>query len=154
VRDLVKVLKNRWVADGIALAPGASLSQIDEFEARHNIRLPADMRHYFRTLNGMGSRDRMDSNLYSFWDLGNVVGILDELAHSAIPKSLAESRSYFVFADHAIGAEYFCINLANANNAVVCISGEPFGSSDSITCVCDTFTAAIELYLAGTFPFT
>ena len=153
MRDLVRVLKNRWVADGIALAPGASLSQIEEFEDGHGIQLPADMRHFFRTMNGMGSRGPMDSNLYSFWDLGSVVGVLDELGLAAAPDFLPDARSYFVFADYAIGVNFFCIDLTTANHAVVCISAERPITSDSVTHVSETFTSAIELYLAGADPF-
>jgi hypothetical protein len=153
LRDIVELLRDRWTSEGIALPPGATLSQIDEFEARHGVRLPLDMIRYFRAFNGMGARGPMDSSLYSFWDLASVASVLDEFDSPAVLEFLPDARDFFVFADHAIGSQSICINLANANNTVICIWGHTRFTGDLIIPICDTFTSAIESYLARKVPF-
>ena len=58
-----------------------------------------------------------------------------------------------MLADHAIGSQFICINLANANNMVLSLWRDPHVPGDSITAICDTFTTAIELFLAGSDLF-
>ena len=155
MRDLLRQLMDRWSADGIKLPAGATDADIQRFEARCGVRLPADMAEYFRTVNGMGTRgpiDLMDSRQYCFWDLDSVVNIVDELGDTAIEEYLPNAREFFIFADECVCIKYVCINLASADNAVICITPELGITSDDITYVCDGFTAAIRLCLAGTYP--
>jgi hypothetical protein len=54
-------------------------SDVAEFEQRHNVRLPSDLREYFLTLNGgiLGHEGSADNDLISFWRLDQVESIVD-----------------------------------------------------------------------------
>jgi hypothetical protein len=137
------------------LPVGATDTQITEFEMRNGVLLPPDMKRYFRRVNGMGPREQMDSGTYSFWDLdlGSVVPILDALGGPNILEVLPEARTLFVFADYCIGMQHFCIDLLRSSNPILCITSEAELTRESVVHVCETFTAIVELYLEGSFPF-
>jgi hypothetical protein len=89
-----------WKGNCARDAGGASESEVQLFEARHKLIFPADMREYFLKLNGMDTNAFCDDDLYSFWQVQNVVPIAQSVPDW--PHLFLESDEYFLFADHFI----------------------------------------------------
>jgi hypothetical protein len=55
-------MKERWRSEGWDVRPGVPLQEIEAFESRYRVTLPADLREFFLTVDGMGQ----DLNLNQF----------------------------------------------------------------------------------------
>jgi cell wall assembly regulator SMI1 len=75
--DRIDRLIAHWKGNSARSAGGVSESEVQQFEARHNVIFPADMREYFLKLNGMATNAFCDDDLYGFWQLQNVVTIAE-----------------------------------------------------------------------------
>jgi cell wall assembly regulator SMI1 len=71
MQDLVERVKQRWISQGVKPRHGATEQQINAFESRHDLRLPADLQQYFALVDGMEDGD-MDDDLFSFLPLDHV----------------------------------------------------------------------------------
>src|SRR6516164_6231150 len=98
-------LRGRPYEGGLEPPPGVSEADLDAFERRHGVRLPADMRSYFRILNGTGSTYADgDDFLLCFWALEKLEPVPDW--------TTADDRArWFVFADHCISSEVYTIRF-------------------------------------------
>jgi hypothetical protein len=96
LRDFTKSLIQLWTAEGLEIRPGVLPGQLDDFERRHGVRLPEDMRRYFAIVDGMGPRDldRMDSRQYSFWDLGSLIPVSCETDYPSLERLLPNHREF------------------------------------------------------------
>jgi hypothetical protein len=103
--DLFSALRTHWAASDLEAAQPATPSDVAEFEQRHNVRLPADLREYFLTLNGgiLGHEGSADSDLISFWRLDQVESMVDS----------GVDRGLFAFADWGIDAHFYAIALSS-----------------------------------------
>src|SRR5437763_1406329 len=90
-------LRAHWLAQGIDPSGGVSEERLIEFEDRHGVVLPADMRGYFLHLDGMGSKYESDHSFFSFWPLGQIVRASQEFED----RFIEDQSSYFLFADHS-----------------------------------------------------
>ena len=135
-----QALKRFWLRQGISLLPGASESELVAFEAKHDVRLPADLREYLATVNGFdGSEHWMtDDEVITF--LGLVE--MKPLNHYWSP--VIDGDSYFVFADYSLAAHVFAIRLSKAsvsgNDVVVVYDDKPLQ-------VASSFSKFVEGYL-------
>lgn len=68
--DLSTRLRQHWFHT-VALRAGATDAEVAAFEARHRVRLPADMREYLPPVNGMDASDT-DKDCTSFWGLDRI----------------------------------------------------------------------------------
>jgi hypothetical protein len=85
---------------------GASSEAIAAFECKYHVVLPADVREYFMTNDGMGENDT-DKALNRFWPLGEVKPVEDEFSDSR--GVVYPGR--FVFADHCLNCWYYAVKL-------------------------------------------
>ncbi len=132
-RTELEVIKRRWKALRIPERPGNSDEAIGEFERRKRVRLPTEMREFFRFIDGMET-GYMDEELIAFWPLAEVDMVPTKLAafrgipdYGGIESSLPDAASYFVFADHSIWVHVYAVKLSAAPTApspVLWIAGD------------------------------
>ncbi len=91
-------LKQFWLRYDIKLRRGASEVELREFEGKHNILLPDDLKDYFSTVDGF-TDSGWDENLIEFLPLAEVVPLSQEWSRKP------EANSYFVFADYSISCQ-------------------------------------------------
>jgi hypothetical protein len=72
VSDLINRVLDHWREN--AAAPCTD-TQIQEFEERESAIIPADMRRFFLSANGMNRSFRLgqDADGFAFWNLGDLV---------------------------------------------------------------------------------
>jgi hypothetical protein len=119
-------LKNRWLSRGLEVNPGVSKEKLSQFESRYQVSLPADLRDYFLTVDGM-AEGVTDDALIRFWSLNEVKPIPAEAPEFARPSYIREAESLFVFADYSIWAHAYAIRLSSSTenaNPIVVIGGE------------------------------
>jgi hypothetical protein len=122
---LIEEARRKWSAFGIKLLPGATASALADFEQRHGLRLPADLRTWFCAVGGT---DDMDEGLIRFWKLDEVVP--DE-----------RSPEFFVFADFLIESHAYAFRISEQGTSVAVLYGVmpvPIAS---------TFESFLRLYL-------
>lgn len=144
--ELARKLTDRWTAHGISCPPGASASDLAQFESHYSVQLPSDLRRYFITVNGMGERGTCDNDFYSFWQLSDVSTITEDLPDRA--DRFPDSPHYFLIADHSIFLPAFAIRLSvdgSAPNPIVRVIADA-GVLDVETAF-PSFTDFVEHYL-------
>jgi SMI1 / KNR4 family (SUKH-1) len=149
--SLGESLKLYWSARGLRFGPGVPEELPREFEARHGVRLPADMRGYFVVVNGMdawGGTNLFgwDDDLFRFWPLSEVERASD---HYHPDRFLEDQGSFFLFADHSISLPSYAIRLTpegEGGNAVIAIYRG--GGRYETTVVADSFSGFVKRYLA------
>jgi hypothetical protein len=137
-----EALKKYWQLQGIALNAGVSETDLASFERKYKISLPQDFRDYLLTVNGFDSEHwTTDENVIAFLSL-NEMQPLSEWWSAEI----ADSDSYFVFADHSMSVHVYAIHLssglADRNLVVVVYDNEPVN-------VASSFSEFVEGYLAN-----
>ncbi|MBI1851930.1 MAG: SMI1/KNR4 family protein [Planctomycetes bacterium] len=142
MKDLLAGVEQRWIEQRLAHGPPASPEDISAFEARYRVRLPADLRAYFMTLNGShdASAGPCDEDLISFWHLAELRPFDEPGAGPPLPPS----DSLFVFADWSINALLWAVQLSGDSNSslpVFLVGGE------SPVEVAPSFAAFLEGYL-------
>src|SRR5262249_45355712 len=91
-----------------SLRPPAPEVELDRFEAKYGVRLPADMRSYLASVDGMERNDSEGDWLFSFWQLDRIRPIPEYDSEPSFPRV----DSYFCFADYLIESEVFSIFLS------------------------------------------
>ena len=109
--DLMQRLIARWTEHGISIPTGASDADIAAFESRTQSILPADLRAYFATVNGMGERGTTDNDFFSFWQLSDIESIAEFVPDRS--ERIPDASRYFIIADHSISLPSFAIRLAH-----------------------------------------
>jgi SMI1/KNR4 family protein SUKH-1 len=112
----------------------ATEEEIQAFEERNSVRLPADLREYFQRLNGIDSAP----GFFRFWPFSKLI----PLKSPSFPTF--EADHYFIFADYMMGTWYYAIYLGEdqfLQNRVILpdCPGHPV--------VAPGFSEFIELYL-------
>lgn len=139
-------LQAYWNAQDIPKAPGVGEDRLREFEIRFGVTLPPDLRDYFLKVDGMGTYEGFDDDLFVFWPFDRVCRVSDDYAD----EFMEEQESYFLFADHSIYLPAFAIRLAPLAalpNTVVAIIGDRREYHTSI--VARSFTEFVERYLGN-----
>lgn len=104
-------LKHHWLAQGIEINPGVSKEKLTAFESRYRVSLPADLRDYFLTVDGMAD-GFTDNALIRFWSLSEVKPIPEEAPSFSDPSYVEDAESLFVFADYSIWCHAYAIRLS------------------------------------------
>lgn len=135
-------LKNHWLSQGIEINPGVSTEELSAFESKYQVSLPADMRDYFLTVNGM-AEGVFDNALFRFWSLNEVKPIPEEAPDYSDPSYIEDAESLFVFADFCIWSHAYAIRLSSDQgpNPIVVIGGE------TPTSIFDSFFELVNNYL-------
>ena len=114
-----EALKTFWLRQGVKLRPGAIVDEFTAFEARYNVRLPEDLREYFAAVNGFDGSEHWitDDEVITFLGLDEMKPLSEYWS-----TIVADSDSYFVFADYSLSAHVYAIRLdtsGRANEVVV-----------------------------------
>ena len=141
-------LKAHWTARGLMFRPGALEETLAEFECRHTIRLPSDMRDYFSIVDGMDAVDEenlfgWDEDLFRFWPLSEVECVTDYF-------SLHRPSAFYIFSDHSINLPSFAIRLTpktSSGNCVLAIYSDC--GTFKATKVAGSFSEFLGKYLEG-----
>ena len=136
-------LKDRWLAQGLEINPGVSTEDLAAFEFTYQVVVPADLRDYFLTVDGM-AEGVSDDALIRFWSLSEVKPITVEAPELSSPAYIEDAESMFVFADYSIWAHAYAIRLSpnteDPNPIFVIGSEKP-------TCIFDSFSELVSSYL-------
>lgn len=132
-----------WRDAGLTIRPGVNPAAIREFEVRQGILLPADLREYFLTVDGM--EDELDPGTNRFWPLSMVKLVSDELRD--INTDRWAYPGCFVFADHCIWCLAWAVRLTKhpreISEPVFQITGDKAGGR----MIVPSFTSFVEMYL-------
>ena len=137
-------LKNHWLSQGIEINPGVSKRDLTVFESRYQVSLPADLRDYFLTVDGMADGATDDAQI-RFWPLNEVKPIPEGAPGYSDPSYIQEAESLFLFADYCIWAHAYAIRLSTNSespNPIIIIGDE------KPTEIFDSFSALVSNYLS------
>lgn len=100
-------LKEYWSRDIVAMRPGALAYQIDNFERKYSVRLPADLRNYFETVNGfdLNKTGFCDNNCFSFFPLEEVERLNNQYWQNP------DDEPFFILVDFMIASAVYAIRL-------------------------------------------
>lgn len=143
-------LAEYWRSVGLDANPGASAEEIAAFELRCGVSLPATISQFYRRFSGT---DGWDENLIAFWPIHEIGSVPEKLSdcrgipdYGGIEKSLPDSQSYFVFADHSIWCHVYAVRLSSDPCAPTPVMWIGNGTTwDQLT---DGFEEFIDLYIA------
>jgi len=136
-----------WRDAGLEVRPGVQPSAILAFETRYSVPLPADMREYFLTIDGM--EDELDPGTNRFWPLHMVKPVEDELTERH--KDRLAYPGCFVFVDHCVWCFAWAVRLDRDPSPV---SGTVFQVTASEVPgrpIAPSFTAFVEMYLSDQY---
>lgn len=134
-------LVDRWRAHGILLRPGAGPDRLKAFETWHRVRVPEDMRAYFRAADGMAAREA-DPDDFSFWPLHQVIPATE----GAWAGNFVDGERHFLFAAYLLKCYGYAIRLSDRPvdpNPVVIV----WGGGIPPTEIAGSFGDFLELYL-------
>jgi len=99
-------LKSLWASQGIECGVPATRAELAEFEERHRVCLPDDLREYFLRVNGMARNQwwQWDEDLINFYPLADLVRC----------EETAGPTARFIFADYSISAHEYAVELTTA----------------------------------------
>lgn len=116
--SVLEELRNRWRTQGVPLRPGASAAALHAFESKRQVCLPADIVHFYRTMDGM-KYGSADGDFNYFWPLDEIESVPEILSgcrgipdYGEIGVMLPDAAEYFVFADHSIWLNVFALRLS------------------------------------------
>lgn len=112
---LVDETKRHWNAAGLTLRPGVSDADVNEFQRRYDARLPASLKEYFQTVDGMGANES-DDHLFRFWPLSEVRPVAEFENEDPVVYS-----GFFAFADWSLWAYAYAIRLVEQEPPIVVI---------------------------------
>ena len=104
----------RWRAEKIEVRSGADPDAIASFERKYGVVLPADVREYFATVDGMNDNN-IDDKTYRFWRLEEVKPVEDELsdADGIVCSDRFAYPACFVFADYCFHCWDYAVKLTD-----------------------------------------
>jgi hypothetical protein len=135
-----------WTQCGIAIRPGVSPSQIDEFQCTYGVALPKDVLDYLCAADGSSEGD-MDDMLFRFWPLSEIVPTHDELDERGgvvYPDRFAYPDC-FVFADHLINSWLYAVKLTNDPHQPAPVYRVTAGNTPG-ECMASSFREFMESY--------
>jgi len=114
----------RWRQSEVEIRPGASGTQVSQFEKRYGVVLPRDLRAFLRVVNGMHPNDMDPVEHFRFWPIEEIKPVTEEFPDN---KALASLGDLFLFADYSLWAHGYGIRLfsdAGLANEVMLVGGE------------------------------
>ncbi|MBC8117065.1 MAG: SMI1/KNR4 family protein [Candidatus Saccharimonas sp.] len=144
-------LAEYWRSIGADANVGASDDEIAAFESRYGVSLPATISQFYRRFNGI---ELMDENSILFWPIHEIGSVPEKLSdfrgvpdYGGIEKSLPDSESYFVFADHSIWCHVYAMRLNSDPGAPTPVLW--IGNGTTWYQLADGFEEFIDLYIAS-----
>jgi len=138
--QLLAKLERAWDLQDHPHATPATEEQLQAFETHYGVRLPSDLRSYFKTLNGgdLGHNGSMDAEMICFWRLDQVQ-TQEELNDGKLGR-----KDLFGFADWSVDCQTYEIELHSDANAPTPVFID-FGPE--LQKVAESFSAFIDGYL-------
>ena len=147
--ELLERLRDHWAAQGVGPGVPASPEDIAERERRYGIRLPPDLRAYFRELNGMARHEDMnlewDEDLIRFYPIEELRPLSEEWPETTV----ARAEELFVFADWSIWGWGYAVRLRGEGAAEVQVVYGPETAR-----VAGSFAEFLESYIARDYSVT
>ncbi|HEY0760772.1 MAG TPA: SMI1/KNR4 family protein [Pyrinomonadaceae bacterium] len=137
-------LKNHWISRGVKFNDGVSENALAAFEHKFGMALPADMREFFLTANGMPD-EVTDDEMIRFWMLEEVKPLPSGAPEFATTAYVDHPESLFLFADYSLWAHAYAIRLVTPEvnrNEVFIIGG------DYPILLFRSFSELVDTYLA------
>jgi hypothetical protein len=111
----LELIRRRWQALDIPVRPGLSAEALLAFERQYGIRLPEDVRRFYRFMDGM-PYGYTDEALNCFWPLSEIGTVREKSCgipvYEGIESILSDVESYFIFADHSIWVHVYAMRLS------------------------------------------
>lgn len=147
----VQRLKDFLLSTGTKCGHGTTESRLIEFERMCRVKIPHDLRSYFRELNGTAGDYAF--GIVRFWSIDECKSVESELAskrqhraliHSAYQQPVQHGEDYFIIADCMHEVQLYAIDLSSAGalNQVIVLDGGPPRD------VATSFSDYVERYLA------
>jgi len=130
----IEQMIHKWREEGATVNSPATSEQIEDFERKHSVRIPEDMRSYLSYANGM---EPVDKSEFCFWKLEEF-----ELLSMKRTEQTGTAQLY-CFADWCVCAVAYFIELGpdtSIPNRVFAIDGPG--------CVANSFSAFVSKYLS------
>jgi hypothetical protein len=143
MNDIAERVRVHWSDHGVAASAGVSEAELHQFEVRHGLFLPDDMRACFLHVNGMTA---WDEDLFRFFPLEEV----ECLAQFWPGIPIRNASAVFLFADHSIILPGYAIRLDAANrieNEVIAVFQKQGMDGFEISVVALSFSEFVERYL-------
>jgi hypothetical protein len=140
----VQKLKNHWLSHQVEFNDGVSQDCLAAFEYEFGVVLPADMREFFGTINGLPD-GTTDEEMIRFWTLQEVKPLPIGAPAFATPNYIDGPESLFLFADYSLWAHAYAIRLGASDlkkNEIFLVGG------DYPVLLFHSFSELIESYLA------
>src|SRR5258708_507406 len=139
-QDSLPQLATAWAAQGYPHAQPATPEQLAAFESQHGLRLPADLRNYFLTLNGgeLGREGSMDDANISFWRLDQV--------RTQVEEGTGQRADLFLFADFLLDSHLYGIELHAEPESPTPVFLDDGGTLHKVA---DSFSTFIRGYLSA-----
>lgn len=121
--DLWHRIREKWEQDGLQVPSGVTAQQLEAFEERYSVALPASMRTYFQVADGNSD---MGNDYFTFWPLREVKLVSEELT-SPIHTNRHDYPQCFIFADYLLWCWAYAVRLnsdSQADGPVYLISGK------------------------------
>jgi hypothetical protein len=134
-----------WETRGAKPGMGTTLTEIQAFEAKHELLLPADLREYFLRVNGMttAARGDTDNDGFRFYSLSEVVplGVVWSPQSEPSPSGLDH---LFVIGDFLQECYWYAIRLdrSETEGCSVYFIGPP------VRKIAESFERFVELYMS------
>jgi hypothetical protein len=141
-------IEEKWIQEGIKAISMAKEEDIRVFESNNILRLPEDMKEYFKKING--TNDQYDDGFVQFYSLFEIKKVNEAYSdwqgvpdYKKIVYTLDEYKKYYVFADYMIHTFCYAIYLdsGNTKNDVLVICGGDYKR------IADSFSEFLDLYI-------
>ena len=149
MNELLVALEAFWAERGIRPSAGASDVDILALEDRYGLHMPADLRAYFRAINGMSSgaesRRDMDDDLIRFYPLAEC-----QLLNIAAPEiDVPDARSILCVADYSIWCWGYGVRLGTDDASPVHVIYD----AETVK-VADSWEAFLRAYIRRDYAVT
>lgn len=141
-------LKRHWSSHDVEVNAGVSEAELRAFDETYGVVLPADLRDYFRCVNGMPP-DVVDDGMMRFWMLEEMEPLPQGAPQYSDVTYVQDPETLFLFADYSLWAHAYAIRLGKSpleSNEVIIIGYEsPKLISDSFSRFVDTYLISKDL---------